>query len=781
MSERRMLIAALKNYCDMIWEYDRESGKIFLHYDITAQKYEGKAYTVPELTGIFRDEFGIGISDSLWKKYLNEDYLKSLFNGKGDSELELQFLLPVSQLRWYRIRIVKTDEKTLIISGRDMYGEFKERSIYHSVRESFDNIMSISLETHTCVVIYIRSEDGEIEPDLQYEEVLERLADKYVAEGEREKVKAELRLDAVIKRLRAAPEYVIYINTLTDNIKGCKKITFSYADKAHKFITLTTLNIGEIVTRYEKLLTDTKEENYKDSLTGAYNRNYYETNLKQSVFSGGLAVLDIDNFKYCNDTMGHAAGDMLLSGVAAEIKGELSEGDMLVRFGGDEFLLMLPSASSEKLENTLERIRGRVNKNGGDICEGLFVTLSIGGVISKNETVQEAAYRADRLMYRAKTKKNFVVTEHSFDIPHGAELAASEQQVLIVDDSAINREMLSKMIEGEFGVIEAENGKECMKKLKEYGTGIALVLLDIIMPEMDGIEVLSEMNRLHYTDDIPVIMISADGSDTNIRRAFDMGVTDYISRPYDSKVVMRRINNTIRLYSKQHRLAALTDRQQMENIRSSRAMIDVLSGILGRKNGESAPHIWRIRKVTEMLLERLILKTDKYGLSWQDCEMIAEAAVLHDVGKIEIDGAILNKPGRLTSDERRIIEGHTVIGEEILLDGAGDSIEDIPMLYTAAQICRWHHERFDGNGYPDRLKGDDIPIAAQVVSIADVYDALVSRRAYKKPYPSEKAISMIVSGDCGIFNPLLVECLCEIIGKLNEDIYADGKHTEEEL
>lgn len=172
MSERRMLIAALKNYCDMIWEYDRESGKIFLHYDITAQKYEGKAYTVHELTGIFRDEFGIGISDSLWKKYLNEDYLKSLFNGKGDSELELQFLLPVSQLRWYRIRIVKTDEKTLIISGRDMYGEFKERSIYHSVRESFDNIMSISLETHTCVVIYIRSEDGEIEPDLQYEEVL---------------------------------------------------------------------------------------------------------------------------------------------------------------------------------------------------------------------------------------------------------------------------------------------------------------------------------------------------------------------------------------------------------------------------------------------------------------------------------------------------------------------------------------------------------------------------------------------------------------------------------
>ena len=778
MSERRMLIAALKNYCDMIWEYDRESGKIFLHYDITAQKYEGKAYTVPELTGIFRDEFGIGISDSLWKKYLNEDYLKSLFNGKGDSELELQFLLPVSQLRWYRIRIVKTDEKTLIISGRDMYGEFKERSIYHSVRESFDNIMSISLETHTCVVIYIRSEDGEIEPDLQYEEVLKRLADKYVAEGEREKVKAELRLDAVIKRLRAAPEYVIYINTLTDNIKGCKKITFSYADKAHKFITLTTLNIGEIVTRYEKLLTDTKEENYKDSLTGAYNRNYYETNLKQSAFSGGIAVLDIDNFKYCNDTMGHAAGDMLLSGVAAEIKGELSDGDMLVRFGGDEFLLMLPSASSEKLENTLERIRGRVNKNGGDICEGLFVTLSIGGVISKNETVQEAAYRADRLMYRAKSKKNAYITEQNFYLRRDNNGEDDvKQQILIVDDSPLNREMLSKMIGDEFEALEAENGKKCLEKLKEYGTGISLVLLDIIMPEMDGLEVLSEMKRLHYTDDIPVIMISVDMSDSNIRRAFDLGVTDYISRPFDSKVVMQRIHNTVRLYSKQQRLTSLIARQHGESINNEHIMTDVLSGLLGRKNGESAQHIRNIRKITEMLLERLILKTDKYGLSWRDCDIISEAAALHDVGKIEIDSAILNKPGKLTPEEREIVKQHTVIGEEILLNGAGDSIKNEPMLETAAQICRWHHERYDGSGYPDGLKGDEIPIAAQVVSLADVYDALVSRRVYKEPYSGETALSMILAGECGSFNPLLTECLCNISDKLINDIYSKTEAT----
>ena len=333
------------------------------------------------------------------------------------------------------------------------------------------------------------------------------------------------------------------------------------------------------------------------------------------------------------------------------------------------------------------------------------------------------------------------------------------------------------MIGDEFEALEAENGKKCLEKLKEYGTGISLVLLDIIMPEMDGLEVLSEMKRLHYTDDIPVIMISVDGSENNIRRAFDLGVTDYISRPFDSKVVMQRIHNTVRLYSKQQRLTSLIARQHGESINNEHIMTDVLSGLLGRKNGESAQHIRNIRKITEMLLERLILKTDKYGLSWRDCDIISEAAALHDVGKIEIDSAILNKPGKLTPEEREIVKQHTVIGEEILLNGAGDSIKSEPMLETAAQICRWHHERYDGSGYPDGLKGDEIPIAAQVVSLADVYDALVSRRVYKEPYSGETALSMILAGECGSFNPLLTECLCNISDKLINDIYSKTEAT----
>ena len=243
--------------------------------------------------------------------------------------------------------------------------------------------------------------------------------------------------------------------------------------------------------------------------------------------------------------------------------------------------------------------------------------------------------------------------------------------------------------------------------------------------------------------------------------------------PFDTRVVKRRIYNTVKLYSKQQRLTTLIARQQDKNTDSERILVDVLSGMLGRKNGESALHIQHIRKITEMLLERLILKTDKYGLSWRDCKTIAEAAVLHDVGKIEIDGKILNKPGKLTPEEREIVKRHTVIGEEILLNGAGSSIRKDPLLETAAQICRWHHERYDGGGYRDGLKGDEIPIAAQVVSLADVHDALVSRRVYKEPYSGEKALSMILAGECGRFNPLLTECLCNISDKLINDVYSE--------
>lgn len=619
---------------------------------------------------------------------------------------------------WYYMRVERAGEDRLILSGKNMYNEFKERSLYDSIKEAFENIVSIYVQAKTCVVIHAKRISSVSAKAHNYEDMMKVFVDNYAAEDDKERFKREMSLDYVVEKLKSIREYSVYINIMSSSgKKTCKKVTFSYADKAGSFITFSTINIGEIVGRYERLLRESRKENFTDSLTGTYNRNYYEKNIKLQNFSGGVAVLDIDDFKLCNDTHGHATGDMMLIGVADAIRARVSHDDMIIRFGGDEFLVLMPEATSEIWEERLERIQELINKSNDSAK--FTVSLSIGGVIAKNEIAQEAVYRADRLMYRAKLRKNSVVTEENF-----------------------------------------------------YLHSISLILLDIDIPEPDGIEILSEMNRLNYIDDIPVIIITEDAAEANIRKAFSLGAADCICRPYDSKVVMQRICNTVKLYSKQRRLVSIITRQLSENENNSRIMLDVLSGILGRKNGESAMHIQHIRKITAMLLERLILKTDKYGLSWHDCEMISEAAVLHDIGKIETDGKILNKPGALTRKEREEVQKHTVIGEEMIKKGAETSIKDEPMLEIAAKICRSHHERYDGRGYPDGLSGEEIPIAAQVVALADVYDALVSKRVYKEAYSGEKALDMILSGECGGFNPLIVECLCDISDKLTEDIYS---------
>lgn len=781
MSEVKSLIQSLKHYCDMIWEYDYTEKKIFIHYDLIAKGYEDKNYTVPEIVYTFKEKYKLETNEYMWDNYLNSEYLQSFFeSGRQCDEFEIQFIADNSELLWYYIRVERTQKDKAIISGKNMYDEFKERSLYHSIKESFENIISIDVQARTCVIIHAKSISSMPTRTYDYENTMKVFVDNYTVEDDKERYKVEMSIDYVTKKLADLREYSVYINIKSANGgKNCKKITFSYADKAKKFITLSTLNIGEIVGRYEHLLTESRKENFTDKLTATYNRNYYEKNIKLRKFSGGIAVLDIDDFKLCNDTYGHAAGDTALVLVAGLIKEKLSRDDMIIRFGGDEFLILMPYITSEGLEKKLEEIQKSVAENNTNDSEIFSISLSIGGVVAKNEIAQEAVYRADRLMYRAKLRKNSFVTEKNFYLQKDKDEDDDiNGQVMIVDDSPLNREILSHMLGDKFGVIEASDGRECMKLLKKYGTGISLILLDVIMPNMDGFEVLSEMNRLHYIDEIPVIIITVDGTDENIRRALSLGAAECICRPYDSKIVMQRIYNTVKLYSKQRRLITMIARQMSESESNGHIMIDVLSGILGRRNGESAMHIQHMRKITAMLLERLILKTDKYNLSWRDCEMISEAAVLHDIGKIEIESEILNKPGKLTREEREKIKKHTLIGEEMILNGAGESIKNEPMLEIAAAICRSHHERYDGSGYPDGLSGEDIPIAAQVVSLADAYDALASKRAYKMAYSADTAIKMILSGECGNFNPLLIECLCDINDKLTNDIYIDKSENQ---
>ena len=522
---------------------------------------------------------------------------------------------------------------------------------------------------------------------------------------------------------------------------------------------------------YEKLagkLTVYSEKLYKDVLTGAYNRRYFEEKVKDMSVNAGIAVIDLDDFKLYNDTYGHDGGDLVLTTVVKVIRHYIRRTDILVRYGGDEFLLILPGIEKEVFSQKLRMIQEKIHETHIPGFNRLILSVSIGGAMFTHGRMEEAITKADRLMYMAKGHKNTVVTR--WDLKQNTDEMEKRNlpQLLVVDDSEMNREILKEILGKEYRILEACDGNEALEMLEQYGTEISLVLLDIIMPKMDGFEVLAYMNRDKWIEDIPVIMISSEGSESYIRRAYELGASDYISRPFDAKVVYQRVINMIKLYAKQRRLIHLVTDQIYEKEKNNRMMTGILSQIVEFRNGESGLHVLHINILTQLLLEKLMRKSENYDLSWSQQHMIATASALHDIGKIGIDEKILNKPGKLTKEEFEIMKQHTLIGAQML-----DSLEmyhDEEMMKYAYEICRWHHERYDGKGYPDGLKGEEIPLSAQVVSLADVYDALVSDRVYKKAYSHEKAMEMILNGECGVFNPILLECLVEIQDKVRKEL-----------
>ena len=534
---------------------------------------------------------------------------------------------------------------------------------------------------------------------------------------------------------------------------------------------------------YEKLiskLSGYNEKLYTDVLTGIYNRRFFEEEIKKMEDEAGIAVIDLDDFKLHNDTYGHSAGDAALITTANIIKKYIRKTDILIRYGGDEFLLILPSIKKHIFEDKLKLIREKIHDAVVPKYEKMQLSVSIGGAVFREGNIEDAIASADRQMYIAKNYKNMVVTEWDENGKKKEENSASEklkQQILIVDDSEINREILKEILKEDYRILEAANGEECLEQLERYGTGISLVLLDIVMPEMDGFEVLAAMNQNHWIEDIPVIMISSEDSDSYIRRAYEMGVSDYISCPFDAKIVYQRVLNMIKLYAKQRRLIRLVTRQIYEKERNNRMLIGILSQIVEFRNGESGLHVIHINLITQLLLEQLVKKTGKYQLSWEDRFLIATASALHDIGKIGIDEKILNKPGKLTKEEFEIMKTHTLIGAQ-MLDNL-DMYRNEKLLKLAYEICHWHHERYDGKGYPDGLVGEEIPISAQVVSLADVYDALVSERVYKKAFSHEKALEMIQNGECGTFNPLLLQCMTEAQDKLKTMMEVAEKNKKE--
>lgn len=504
---------------------------------------------------------------------------------------------------------------------------------------------------------------------------------------------------------------------------------------------------------------------YTDVLTSVRNRRYYEEKLRSARMNAGVAMIDLDDFRVFNDTCGRHAGDLALGAVAAAIRGGIRSTDELVRLGCDKFVAVMPNIPSDDFARRLRHVSDAVHATIVPGHEHVSLTACVGGVRINGETVDEGVNRAVQLLSHAKAKPGTVVTDSD-----AIEIFQSEKpSVLIVDDSEMNRIILNEMLKDEYRVLEADNGRTALDLVDRYGDELSLVLLDIIMPGMNGFEVLGELSRRTVADSLPVIMISSEDSDDVVLRAYELGASDYINRPFNARVVRRRVSNTIRLYAKQRRLTSLLSQQYNERVKNSRMLIDIMAGVMELRNGESGLHVTHIEKLTELLLGCLVHRSDKFPLDNEQRSTIAMASALHDIGKMSIDDAILNKPGRLTSEEFEIMKTHTTLGADMLFE-LGHQHAGNSLLEYAYQIARWHHARWDGKGYPDGLKGDEIPIAAQVVSVADVYDALTSVRVYKDAIPHQEAIQMILDGKCGEFNPLLLDCLLEVQDRIAETL-----------
>ena len=334
------------------------------------------------------------------------------------------------------------------------------------------------------------------------------------------------------------------------------------------------------------------EKVYKDALTGAYNRRYFEEHIKKMTGSMGVAMIDLDDFKLYNDILGHNAGDAALETIGKIVQKSIGPDNILIRYGGDEFLLVVPNVKEDEFLKELQQIRDKIHDAKVPEYAQLQLSVSIGGVLSNDETIESAVCRADRLMYRAKNQKNMVVSENGKIGSDGVvrefvEEEQTKQQILIVDDSAMNRAILSEILKDDFEILEAENSEECLSLIEENGTGIALILLDIVMPGLDGFGVLEFMNKNRFIEDIPVIMISSESSNAHIRRAYELGVSDYISRPFDAMIVYQRVFNTMKLYAKQRRLTTLVTDQIYDKEKNNRMMISILSQIVEFRNGES--------------------------------------------------------------------------------------------------------------------------------------------------------------------------------------------------
>lgn len=337
-----------------------------------------------------------------------------------------------------------------------------------------------------------------------------------------------------------------------------------------------------------------------------------------------------------------------------------------------------------------------------------------------------------------------------------------KKTIMIADDAEINREILKLIFQEQFNIIEAENGQQTIDILDEQHEKIAMLFLDLIMPEKTGLEVMEHMQDKGYMSYIPVIMITGEATDETDLKAYEYGASDIIYKPFNSKVIMRRMLNILELFENrldieqklEERTQALRENQKKLE-RNNEFLVNALSSVVEFRSLESGEHIKRVRYFTRIILNYMKKYYPEYELTKEQVDLIVNASALHDIGKIAIPDSILLKPGKLTDAEYEEMKKHTTYGCKIL---EKFKLEESEFYRYCYDVCRYHHERYDGNGYPDKLVGEDIPIWAQVVSVVDVYDALVSKRVYKIPYATDEAVRMINAGECGVFSPKILEC-----------------------
>lgn len=514
--------------------------------------------------------------------------------------------------------------------------------------------------------------------------------------------------------------------------------------------------------RFITAITSERERAYRDQSTGAYNRQYYNENYHGRAMTAGIVMLDLDDMMLATDVYGRRAGEAVLETAVNVIRRSLEEKDRIIRFDGDMLLLLLPDIGQEDFSQKLEQIRLQLNTTSVPGRSYLRMSASIGGVWVENADLDDGVERAEQLMNYARIQKNRTMVEQQPQ-QAAAVLPHCRQSALIVDDSSINRMILCQMLGDQFDTAQAGSGEECMRLLEGNPTGVSVVLLDIYMPGMDGFEVLEAMNKRELLDDIPVIVVSTEDAKSAMHRALLLGAADYIVRPFDTDVVYQRVVNTIHMRAKHRRLSAMVAGQVYATEKRSEMMTAILSRAMERLGGESRDHARHIRILTQMLLAQLVRADDAYPLTREQCQIIGMAAVLHDIGKMELADLRPNGCDAGTPEDAARMQQHTLLGAQMMEEL--EAYRDEYFVQTAYQICRWHHERYDGSGYPDGLSGEQIPLAAQVVGLADAYETLVCS---SPEVPCGTAVKMLCEGACGAFSPVLLDCLQKIAPEIDE-------------